>query len=193
MKRAGRIAIGAATALVLGLAAAAVSAHPYGQEPGWGMGQGVGPGAGIGPRGGPGMMGQGFMGHGPMGRGMGPRGAFDPGAMADARAAYLKSVLKITPAQELAFKAFTDQRKQHVEAMLGLRASAQGGVPATAPERLEQRSQFMKKRLELMERSTAAFKDLYAALTPEQKALVDQGIGIGMMGGGGWAFNRPAR
>lgn len=193
MKRAGRIAIGVATALTLGLATAVVSAHPYGHEPGWGMGQGVGPGAGMGPGGGPGAMGQGFMGHGPMGRGMGPRGAFDPGAMADARSAYLKSVLKITPAQEPAFKAFSDQRKQQVEAMLALRAGAQGGVPATAPERLELRNQFIKKRQELMEKTTTAFKDLYAALTPEQKALVDQRIGFGMMGGRGMGFNRPGR
>lgn len=189
MKRASRIAIGVATALTLGLATAVVSAHPYGHEPGSGMGQGYGPGAGMGPGGGPGAMGHGAMGHGPMGHRMGPRGSFDPSAMADARSAYLKSVLKITPAQESAFKAFADQKKQHVDAMLALRASAKAGAPATAPERLELRNQFMKKRQELMEKTTAAFKDLYAALTPEQKALVDQRVG--MRGGWGGRFNRP--
>ena len=143
----------------------------------------------MGPGGGPGAMGHGAMGHGPMGHRMGPRGSFDASAMADARSAYLKSVLKITPAQESAFKAFADQKKQHVDTMLALRASAKAGAPATAPERLELRNQFMKKRQELMEKTTAAFKDLYAALTPEQKALVDQRVG--MRGGWGGRFNRP--
>jgi len=40
---------------------------------------------------------------------------------------------------------------------------------------------------------TDAFKDSYAVLTPEQKALADQDLGFGMMGGRGMAFNRPGR
>jgi len=58
-----------------------------------------------------------------------------------------------------------------------VRGSTQGSVQATAPERLELRNQIMKKRQEQMEKSTAAFKDLYAALTPEQKAIADQRLG----------------
>lgn len=218
MKRVTKIAIGVATALSLGLATAVVSAHPYGDGPGWGMGQGpgfgpgagMGPGQGYGPGYGPGPgMGRGMgpgggagpMGHGPMGRGMGqgmgqgtgPQGNFNPSAMADARSAYFKSELKITPAQESAWKAFADQRKQQVETMLALRATVQGGAKATAPERLDLRNQTAKKRQEQMEKMTAAFKDLYAVLTTEQKALADQRIGFGMMGGRGMAFNRPGR
>ena len=128
-----------------------------------------------------------------MGRGMGPQGFGDPSAMADARNAYLKSELKITPAQESAWKAFADQAKQQAEAMQAWRSTVQGSAQATAPERLELRNQIMKKRQEQMEKGTAAFKDLYAALTPEQKALADQRFGFGMMGGRGMAFNRPGR
>lgn len=212
MKRATRIAIGVATALFLGMATTVVSAHPYGDGPGWGMGQGpgYGPGAGMepgqgygpgygpgpgmgrgmGPGSGAGPMGYGPMGHGPMGRGMGPQGSFNPGAMADVRSAYFKSELKITPAQESAWKAYADQHKQQVEAMLALRATVQGGAKATAPERLDLHNQIAKKRQEQMEKMTAAFKDLYAALTTEQKALADQRVGLGMMGGRGMAFNR---
>jgi hypothetical protein len=51
----------------------------------------------------------------------------------------------------------------------------------------------MKKRQEQMEKGTTAFKELYAALTPEQKALADQRVGFGLMGGRGWASNRPGR
>ena len=206
MKRVTKIAIGAVTALTLGLATAVVSAQPYGYGPGWGMGQGpgYGPGAGMGPGQGygpgygpgPGMgrgmgpgSGPGPMGYGPMGRGMGPQGYGDAGAMVDARNAYMKSVLKITPAQEPAWKAFSDQRKQQAEAMQKLMTSVQGSAPATAPERLELRNQIMKKRQEQAEKGTAAFKELYAVLSPEQKALVEQGGA--MMGGRGRGFNRP--
>ena len=215
MKRVTKIAIGVATALSLGLATAVVSAHPYGDGPGWGMGQGpgFGPGAGMGPGqgygpgygpgpgmglgmgpgGGSGSMGYGPMGHGPMGRGMGPQGGFNPSAMADARSAYFKSELKITPAQESAWKAFADQRKQQVEAMLALRATAQGGAKATAPERLDLQNQIAKKRQEQMEKMTGVSKDLYAVLTTEQKALSDQRVGLGRSGGRGRASNRPVR
>ena len=181
MKRATRIAIGIGTGLTLGLAAAVVNAHPHGYGPGYGMGQG--PGYGMG------------MGYGPgMGRGMGPRGYGNPGAMADARLAYLKSELKITSGQETAWKAFADNAKQQAEAMQALRTTMQGSTQATAPERMELRNKVMKQRQEQMEKSTAAFKDLYAALTPEQKTIADQrfgaghGFGPGHRGGPGGRF-----
>ena len=203
MKRATKIAIGAVTALTLGLATAVVSAHPYGDGPGWGMGQGpgfdpgagmgrgMGPGVGPGPMGGGPMMGYGPMGHGPMGHGMGPQAYGNPAAAADWRLSGLKSELKITAAQESAWKLFADQTKQQAEAMQALMATAQGSAQASAPERLDLRNQMMKKRQEQMEKTTTAFKDLYAVLTPEQKVLADQHIG--MMGGRGMAFNRPGR
>jgi Spy/CpxP family protein refolding chaperone len=131
------------------------------------------------------------MGYGPMGHGMGPQAYGNPGAAAESRLSGLKSELKITAAQESAWKAFADQTKQQAEAMQAWMTSAQSSAPATAPERLELRNQIMKKRQEQMEKATVAFKDLYAVLTPEQKALADQHFG--MMGGRGWAFNRPAK
>jgi len=175
MKRATKIAIGIGTALTLGLAAAVVNAHTHGVGPGWGMGGGPEYGMGY-------------------GRGMGMHGHGDPSAMADARLAYLKSELKITAGQETAWKAFADQAKQQAEAMQAWTTPMQGSTPATAPERLELRNQIMKKGQEQMEKSTAAFKDLYAALTPEQKALADQrfgggpGRGPGHRGGPGGRF-----
>jgi hypothetical protein len=214
MKRLTKIAIGVGTALTLGLATAVVSAQAYGYGPGWGMGQGqgygpgYGPGAGMGrgmgngPGYGPGAgMGRGMgpgggagpMGYGPMGRGMGPQAYGNPAAAADWRLSGLKSELKITSAQESAWKAFSDQAKQQAEAMQKLMTGAQGNAQATAPERIEQRNQVMKKQQEQMEKGAAAFKDLYAVLSPEQKALADQGFGPGMMGGRGTAFNRPGR
>ncbi|MFH1044125.1 MAG: Spy/CpxP family protein refolding chaperone [Pseudomonadota bacterium] len=212
MKRVTKIAIGAVTALTLGLATAVVSAQPYGYGPQCGMGQGFGygPGAGMGPGMGPmgrwsmgygpmgpgmGPMGRGRMGYGPMGPGMGPMGRWsmgygpmgpgmgpqawgNPTAVAESRLAGLKSELKITAAQESAWKAYSDQAKQHAEAMQALMSSAQGSAQATAPERIELRNQVMKKRQEEMEKTTTAFKDLYAVLTPEQKTLADQRVGM---------------
>ena len=70
----------------------------------------------------------------------------------------------------------------------------QGSTAATAPERMELRNKAMKQRQEQMEKSTVVFKDLYAALTPEQKALADQrfgggpGFGPGHHGGPGGRF-----
>lgn len=188
MRRATRIAIGIGTALTLGLAAAVVTAHPHGYGPGYGMGQGPGGGMGMGYGPGPGM---GPMGHG---RGIGPQGYGNPAAIADARLAYLKSELKIISGQETAWKAFADQAKQQAETMQAFRTTVQGTTAATAPERLELRNQIMKKRQEQVEKSTAAFKDLYAALTPEQKTLADQrfaggpGHARGFHGGPGGRF-----
>ena len=197
MKRVTKIAIGAVTVLTLGLTTVAVTAHAHGYGPGMGMGMGqgpgygsgYGPGAGMGP--GMGPMGRGAMGHGPMGQGMGPQAWGNPAAAAESRLSNLKSELKITAAQESAWKVFADQAKQQAEAMQALMTSAQGSAQATAPERLDLRNQIMKKRQEQMEKGSAAFKDLYAVLSPEQKALADQHFG--MMGGRGMAFNRPAK
>ena len=192
MKRTSKFAIGIGTALVL--AAAVANAYPYGPGPGWGPGYGTGgPGMGYGPGPGMGPMG-GRGGMGPMGYGAGPRGYGNPAAAADARLAYLKSDLKITSGQETAWKAFADNAKQQAEAMQALRTTMQGSTQATAPERLELRNQIMKQRQEQVEKSTAAFKELYAALTPEQKAIADQrfaggpGAGPGFRGGPGWRF-----
>lgn len=188
MKRATKIVIGVGTVLTLGLAAVVVSAHPYGYGPGWGMGQGHGYGPVA-------AMGQGFgPGYGPgagMGRGMGPQAFGNPSAMADARNAYLKNELNITPAQESAWKTFFDDAKEQAEVMQKLMTSMQGGAPATAPERMELRNQIMKQRQEQMEKTAAAFKAFYAVLTPEQRALADQRVG--MMGGRGTAFNKPGK
>ena len=178
MKRITKIAIGTVTALTLGLAAAAVNANPYGYGPGWGMGQGQGYGPGYGPGAG-------------MGRGMGPQASGNPAAAVEWRLSSLKSELKITAAQESAWKAFSDQAKQQAEAMQKLMTTVQGSAQATAPERLELRNQVQKQREEQMAKGTAAFKELYAALSSEQKALADQRVG--MMGGRGMAFNRAGR
>lgn len=192
MKRTSTIALGIGAALSLALASTVVNAHPYGNGPGWGMGQGHG--YGMGPMGGmghgPGMGGMGAMGamgYGPMGRGMGPQSFGDPAAMVEGRLASLKFELKITPAQEKAWEAYAGKAKQQAEAMRALRTTMQGNTQASAPERLALRTEMMKKRAEQAEGMASALKDLYAALTPEQKAIAEQRMGgFGPMAGPGF-------
>ncbi len=189
---------------VLAGAAIAVAAVAYAHPGGWGMGGGYGPGygmmgggygpggdgCGFGPGGfsgghGPGMMGGGY-GPGMMGGGYGPGmmgGGYGPGMMggdADYVAARLerfKSYLGITAAQDGAWQAFVGKSKQQAETM---RASHEAMFAAmqdpkmTAPERAALRSTMMKQRVTEMDSMAGALKDLYAALTPEQRALVDQ-------------------
>lgn len=170
MNRTTQIAIGLGAALTLAFASVPVNAHPHGTGPGWGQGYGMGSA---------------------MGSGAGPRGY---GAAAEARLAHLKSELKISSDQENAWKAFADNAKQQAEAMQALRTTMHSSTAATAPERMELRNQVMKKRQEQTEKSTGAFKDLYAALTPEQKTIADQrfaggpGHGRGFHGGPGGRF-----
>ncbi len=191
MKRATKVLITIGSALSLGLAAAAVSAQPYGPgwgggpmggyAPGWHMGgYGPGPGYGMGPgygRGygmGPGMMG----GHGP-GYGTGPQARFGGyyGNVDDHLAA-LKTQLGITAKQDAAWQAFAKNAKQQSENRQAWFAKMQQArSAASAPEFLAQRAEILKQREAEAEANATALKDLYAALTPEQKAIADQSFG----------------
>jgi Spy/CpxP family protein refolding chaperone len=164
MKR--KTIIAAAIGAALGLATVVASAHPYGYGYGPGRGMGGGPGYGMG-FGGPG------------------RGA--PAAAVEGRLAYLKAELKITKAQEPAWKKFSDEARKQAESMQAARTAMWSGTAANAADRAELHNKLMKSRVEQSEKTTAAFKQLYAALTPEQKALADQhpGMGVGMGFGGG--------
>lgn len=167
MTRKLKIAVGIGAALSLGLAAAMVSAHPGGYGPGCG--------------GGPGNMG---------GMGYGPHGMYygEPGAAAESRLAALKTELKITAAQETAWQAFAAKQKAQAESMQAARTAMQKGAELSAPERFALHDGLMKQRLAQAETTHAAFKELYAVLTPEQKAIVDKGYlayGPGMRGPGG--------
>jgi len=159
MTRKLKIAVGIGAALSLGLAAAMVSAHPGGYGSGWGPGH------------------MGGMGYG-MGYGMGPHGMYGGPAAAEGRLAALKTELKITSAQEAKWQAFAEKAKLQAESMQSARTAMQDSAKLSAPDRFALHDGLMKQRLAQSEATHAAFKDLYAVLTPEQKAVVDQG-GIG--------------
>lgn len=180
MKRTTKIAAALAIALGAAFAASTIQAHPSGNGPGWGMGGGPGWGPGH-------MMGHRF---GP-GPGFGPGGAENPGAFVENRLAALKSELAITPAQEAAWNAYAEQAKLQADAMQKLRNTMRGSTSATLPERLELRDRMHQQRQAQAETMTQKIKDLYAALTPEQKSIADQrlgGFGMAMRGGPGYRY-----
>ena len=169
MKANRKTAIGAALALALGVAAAVVNAHPYG------YGGPAGPGMGWGPGG-----------HGPgFAAGYGPGRSADPAAAVDARLGALKSELKISAPQENAWNSYAEALKTQAQSMQSWRATMFDRAQGSALERSESHTQAMKQHQQQAERTGAAFKDLYAALTPEQKTIADQRLGFGMGVGNG--------
>lgn len=201
MRNTRKILAGVAIAACLAVGTAIVDAAPPG---GFGPGaggcafNGAGPGAGAwggGPMG-PGMMGYGG-GYGPgmMGYGGGPRGGYGPGMMGygggygpgaaagtgpvehmDARLSFLKDQLKITADQQAAWDAYATQAKAQATTMQAFH-SQPFPTAQTPAERVEQHADRAKLRAEQMKAMSAAVKDLYAALTPEQKAVADQHFG----------------
>jgi Spy/CpxP family protein refolding chaperone len=154
MKRVTTIAV----AVGLALGAAVVIAQPYGY--GYGMGGGM-------MGGGPGFM---------MGGGMGP-GMM--GFNVEDRLAAQKSALKITAEQEKAWSAYAAAVKSQSETVLAQHEAMWKSAPSSSAERYEQHSKFMQQRAQTHEALSAAYKELYSALTPEQRTAADQGFGYG--------------
>ena len=87
----------------------------------------------------------------------------------------LKADLKLQPNQEGAWQAYTAKLQEQGAKMKALHQQAGADAKTlTLPERLDQRTAFMKQRQADMEETNAALKALYASLTPEQRAIMDQ-------------------
>ena len=171
MRKVTKIALAVGAALTLGLAAAELTAHP--SDMGWGgygpgsgmhgyrMGYGMGPGAG---------MGYGMHGYG-MGFGANPEAA-------ENRLADLKSELGITAQQEPAWQAFVKSVKQREESRASWFAKRREARAAgSLPEVLAQQDEVFKQHQAERLATTAALKELYAALSPEQKTIADRRFG----------------
>ena len=178
MKTTSKIIAGVAATLSLAVAGA-VFAHPgFGMGPGMGFG-GMGPGmGGWGPGMGPGAAGQ------------------DMAAFASARTAELKAQLKITPAQEAAWKAYETAVTKQANEMQAQRAQMQtqmqNAQPGAAnPDFAVQRHAMMAQHDASRAARSAALKDLYTVLTPEQRAVADRGMSfMGAQRGPGRHFGR---
>lgn len=115
---------------------------------------------------------------------------FDPAArarMTEGRIAYIKTVLGITPAQEQAFNTLADAMRANAKDRMSAfeQWRANRDKPKNAVERLEMRDQIGKLRVAGGERILAAFKPLYASLTPDQQKIADHMFG-GHFHRGGW-------
>lgn len=98
-------------------------------------------------------------------------------AMLDKHFDKFKADLKITATQETAWQAFMTKSKQQAEEAKAMREKMQPGTNATAtsaPERMERGLEMMKQRMAHMEAMTAALKEFYSVLTPEQKTVADK-------------------
>jgi hypothetical protein len=111
------------------------------------------------------------------------RANFDPAARADQYLARLKADLKLTAAQEPLWQAFAGKAK--AEAGKGIEAMRENAqdLSLTAPDRMTRRTEIMKERVAAMESVNASFRQLYDALSPDQRRVAD--IHAARMGHGG--------
>ena len=100
----------------------------------------------------------------------------------------MKTRLQITPQQDAAWAAFASKATAQAAQMRSTVAAPANKDAATAlpaPERMARQTEVLSQHLAGMQAVNAAFKDLYAQFTPEQKAAADQGMGRGHRGWGG--------
>jgi periplasmic protein CpxP/Spy len=101
-----------------------------------------------------------------------------PGQFVEGRIAFLKAQLKITPAQEAQWQQVEAAIRENARTLDQTIASGrQNRGDMNAVQRLELREQFAKVRVDNEARLLAAFKPLYASLSPEQQQMANQLVG----------------
>jgi periplasmic protein CpxP/Spy len=101
-----------------------------------------------------------------------------PGQFVDGRIAFMKAELKITPAQEAQWQSVAAAMRENAKALdQTITAARQNRGATDAVQRLEMREQLAKVRADNTARLTAAFKPLYASLSPEQQQMANQLVG----------------
>jgi len=90
------------------------------------------------------------------------------------RQAKLHDKLKITAAQEDAWKTFITKTTPVRPATPPVRLSREEWSKLTTPALLEQKQAFLAKRQEHFAQHIAAVKEFYAVLSPEQQKLFDE-------------------
>jgi hypothetical protein len=94
----------------------------------------------------------------------------------EGRLAFLKTELKITPAQEPQWTKFADVIRANAKgAQAGMKVMMQAGAKApTAPEAFAHHEKMLTAKLESVRALKAAFDPLYASLGDEQKKSADE-------------------
>ena len=168
MKHLNRKTLIAATVIGLGLAGAGLAAaSPYGGRgdclQGGGMPHSMG-------------MYQGGMHRGGMG---GPMG-MDPQLQQQRMQRHLGAVeqaLNLSEDQQAAWNRFAASHQARMAQMQAQRQAMAAAAGQSAPQRMAARSARMEQRLAQMKQAQAELEELYAALTPEQRATADQMLG----------------
>jgi hypothetical protein len=113
----------------------------------------------------------------------------------EGRIAFLRTELAIAPAQERAWSRFADALRQQANQMRGAMAMGGGAQAGTLTARLEAEERMLAARLNSVRAARATLGDLYASLSPAQKAKADELVPphMGMMPMGGMAGMRPQR
>lgn len=100
---------------------------------------------------------------------------FDFTARAEARIAYVKAELKITPAQEPAFDKYAqvirDNAATTQKTFQDMRSHR--GQNMTALDRVDERAKMAQMRDQEEQQYLAAFRPLYGSLSPDQKKVAD--------------------
>lgn len=112
------------------------------------------------------MMGQGGM----MGMGMA-----DMASHIDGHLAFIKAELKITPAQEDAWKGFADVLRISATSMTQMQGMPMvtAGAAQTVSQAFDQKERLLATRLDNSKKLRAAWTKLDAALTPEQRKAAE--------------------
>jgi hypothetical protein len=101
-----------------------------------------------------------------------------PGQVVEGRIAFLKAQLKITPAQEAQWQRVEAAMRENAKALdQTIATGRQNHGDTDAVKRLELREQFAKLGADNDARLLAAFKPLYAGLSPEQQQMANQLVG----------------
>jgi len=101
----------------------------------------------------------------------------EPGSMAqvERHIAGLQRRLKIAPAQQPQWDAFTAIMRQNATHMETMQRDRAARVTAmTAPEDMRSYAEVARAHAEDLQRLVPAFDTLYAAMTPEQKTVADR-------------------
>lgn len=93
----------------------------------------------------------------------------------EGRIAYLKAELKITEAQTAPWNAYAESLRSNADAMKTMHASMTKEPMATnLPDRLAAEKKMATSHLAAVDKMEAASKPLYAALSEEQRKMIDQ-------------------
>jgi hypothetical protein len=102
------------------------------------------------------------------------------GALVQTQLDQIEDELKLAPEQRAAWGAYADKVQKLADEIARIRFEARTSTPApsSAPQQLDRVAADMRGRAALVDEIAALGRTLYAALTPEQKAIADRRLAL---------------